>query len=81
MVSATSYMDAELLMLEKLQFGLGARTCLGRHISMLEMSKLIPRLVREFDFEFVGDGEKDWTTVNTWFVKPKNFVVRIRRRI
>ncbi|KAL4981195.1 cytochrome P450 [Aspergillus desertorum] len=30
-------------------FGLGSRTCIGKHISIPEMSKLIPRILREFD--------------------------------
>lgn len=65
------------------QFGLGTRTCIGRHISMLEMSKLLPRVIREFDFELVADDasrESGWTTRNFWFVKPKNFRVRVTRR-
>ncbi|EYE90342.1 cytochrome P450 [Aspergillus ruber CBS 135680] len=60
-------------------FGLGSRTCLGKHISILEMSKLIPRLVRDFDFELVNP-EREWETENFWFVKPVNFDVRVKRR-
>ncbi|CAI4212295.1 unnamed protein product [Parascedosporium putredinis] len=59
-------------------FGLGSRTCIGRHISMLEMSKLIPRLVRDFEMELSGKGT--WETQNYWFVKPKNFKVLVRPR-
>lgn len=57
-------------------FGLGSRTCLGRHISVLEIGKLIPRLVRGFDFELVR--EEKWETWNHWFVKPSNFEVRVK---
>jgi cytochrome P450 len=57
-------------------FGLGSRTCLGKHISLLEIGKLIPRLVRNFDFELVR-GER-WETNNHWFVKPVNFEVRVK---
>ncbi|KAK1771877.1 putative cytochrome p450 pisatin protein [Phialemonium atrogriseum] len=57
-------------------FGLGSRTCIGRHISTLEMSKIIPRLLREFDFELE---RPEWKTENFWFVKPKDFIVRVRR--
>ncbi|KUL83275.1 hypothetical protein ZTR_09128 [Talaromyces verruculosus] len=32
-------------------FGFGSRTCIGRNISFLEMSKLIPQLIRKYDFE------------------------------
>ncbi|KAI0888741.1 cytochrome P450 [Annulohypoxylon maeteangense] len=62
-------------------FGLGSRTCIGRHISHLEISKLIPRLVRDYDFELAGDLDKnEWKTDNYWFVKPTNFSVRIIAR-
>ncbi|CEJ60091.1 hypothetical protein PMG11_08677 [Penicillium brasilianum] len=58
-------------------FGLGSRTCIGKHISILEMSKLIPRLLREFEFTPL---RSNWTTQNTWFVKPSDFEVRVQRR-
>ncbi|RDW74284.1 cytochrome P450 [Aspergillus mulundensis] len=58
-------------------FGLGSRTCLGKHISILEMSKLIPRILREF--EFTAE-RREWKTENHWFVKPVDFEVRVRRR-
>ncbi|KAL2826445.1 cytochrome P450 [Aspergillus cavernicola] len=58
-------------------FGLGSRTCLGKHISILEMSKLIPRILREFDF---STGMQKWDTSNYWFVKPTNFEAKVRRR-
>jgi cytochrome P450 len=32
-----------------LAFGAGKRVCLGRHIAELEMKKVIPRLLLEFD--------------------------------
>lgn len=57
-------------------FGLGSRTCLGKHISLLEIGKVIPRLVREFDFELVR--EERWKTRNHWFVKPTNFEVGVK---
>ncbi|KAI0401531.1 cytochrome P450 [Xylaria palmicola] len=62
-------------------FGTGSRTCIGRHISTLEISKLIPRLIRDFDFELADGGAEDsWTTQNRWFVKPQGFRVKVRRR-
>ncbi|KAH6655206.1 cytochrome P450 [Truncatella angustata] len=64
-------------------FGLGSRTCIGRHISMLEISKLIPRLVQTFDFRLSGDlarSDVSWSTDNYWFVKPKDFLVEAKLR-
>ncbi|MBE3045159.1 cytochrome P450 [Candidatus Bathyarchaeota archaeon] len=65
-----------------LQFGLGSRTCIGRHISLLEISKLIPLLVRDFNFELSGDLAKgeSWSTTGYWFVKPTDFIARVSRR-
>ncbi|KAF2853429.1 cytochrome P450 [Plenodomus tracheiphilus IPT5] len=62
-------------------FGLGSRTCIGRHISFLEMSKLIPTLVRDFEFELDGKLQTEkWTTRNYWFVKPVDFRVKVEIR-
>ena len=46
---------------------------------MLEISKLIPQLVRDYDFELL-EPAKDWETYNAWFVKPTNFRVRVKCR-
>jgi cytochrome P450 len=40
-------------------FGSGARLCLGRNISWMEMSKLVPTLFSKFDLELV-DPEANW---------------------
>lgn len=54
--------------LAPLKFGAGPRTCLGKNISLLELSKVIPEMIRHFDFELVSpDGE--WETLNRWFIK------------
>ncbi|KAJ6091455.1 hypothetical protein N7467_003424 [Penicillium canescens] len=57
-----------------LAFGVGARTCIGKNISLLEMTKLLPQLVRRFDF--VPSGDSQWTTSSGWFVK-QNIQVRV----
>ncbi|KAM0081256.1 hypothetical protein ACKRZS_006586 [Fusarium odoratissimum] len=62
-------------------FGLGSRNCIGRHVSMLEMSKLVPRIIRDFDFSLDSSLQhKDWHTQSYWFVKPLDFKVRIQPR-
>ncbi|KAL4732965.1 cytochrome P450 [Aspergillus similis] len=47
---------AEIAPLERnlFTFGAGARTCLGKNISTLEITKVIPMLYRHFDFEVEG---------------------------
>ena len=43
------------------------------------MSKLIPKIVREFDFE-LEKPDQEWTTMNNWFVIPQDFRVKVKRR-
>ncbi|KAF3765993.1 cytochrome P450 [Cryphonectria parasitica EP155] len=62
-----------------LPFGLGSRTCIGRHISILEISKLVPRLLRDFAFELARPGE-EMQCEDFWFVLPKSLAVKVRRR-
>lgn len=66
-----------------MQFGLGTRTCIGRHISFLEMSKLIPALIRDFDFtlaDHLQAADQEWKTTNYWFIKPRDFQVKVTAR-
>ncbi|KAH7081133.1 pisatin demethylase [Paraphoma chrysanthemicola] len=66
-----------------LSFGAGPRVCLGKNISLLEMSKVVPQIVRRFDFEMVrrdelGDeSEYKWKTY--WFTK-QDFKCIVRER-
>ncbi|KAH7126509.1 cytochrome P450 [Dactylonectria estremocensis] len=57
------------------QFGGGSRTCIGKNISLCEIHKLIPQLLRSFDIELT---EREWKTHNFWFHKPSNVNVRLR---
>ncbi|KAF2166953.1 hypothetical protein M409DRAFT_23000 [Zasmidium cellare ATCC 36951] len=47
-------------------FGGGTRACIGKNISLLELSKVIPQIVRRFDLVFVD--EKPWELYTSWFV-------------
>ena len=62
-----------------LAFGGGARTCLGKNISFLEMSKLVPQVLRKFDFE-LSDPSKEWTLHDYWFVRQTGLICRVKRR-
>lgn len=61
------------------QFGAGARTCIGKNISLMEMYKLVPSFLRRFEIE-LPDPEREWRLHNAWFVKQKEFFVRIKTR-
>ncbi|KAF4334974.1 cytochrome P450 monooxygenase [Fusarium beomiforme] len=62
-----------------LQFGMGSRTCIGKNISLLEVYKVVPSLLRRFEIDF-EDPSKEWRLINAWFVKQTNFDVKFTRR-
>lgn len=63
-----------------LQFGAGARTCIGKNISLLEIYKLVPSFLRRFEVQ-LEDPEREWKTHNAWFVGQKEFNTRFRPRV
>jgi len=42
------------------QFGAGARTCIGKNISLLEIYKLVPSFVRRFDVSCLFSRVREW---------------------
>ncbi|RAL03462.1 cytochrome P450 [Aspergillus ibericus CBS 121593] len=74
--------DAEKLRLMEqclMPFGLGSRVCVGKNISLFEINKLIPSLVRSYDIEIQEQEGKDMRARNMWFVKPVRFQVTIKK--
>ncbi|RBA11106.1 hypothetical protein FPRO05_04279 [Fusarium proliferatum] len=61
------------------QFGMGSRTCIGKNISLLEIYKVVPSLLRRFEINF-EDPSKEWRIINAWFVKQTDFNVKFTRR-
>ncbi|KAI2477912.1 CypX Cytochrome P450 [Pyrenophora tritici-repentis] len=61
------------------QFGGGSRTCIGKNISLCEIYKVIPQLLRSFDLE-LPHPEKEWETRNYWFNKPTKVHATVRCR-
>ena len=73
--------EQQLKLMERnnMAFGAGTRTCLGKNISQLEMSKLVPQLLRRFDFE-LAEPEKEWTLHDYWFVRQTGVLCKVKRR-
>ncbi|KAK3716215.1 hypothetical protein LTR37_006660 [Vermiconidia calcicola] len=59
-------------------FGSGARMCLGRNISWMEMSKLIPTLFMHYNLELSDSAE--WSMNCWWFVMQHGLNIRLSRR-
>ena len=63
----------------RIQFGYGSRTCIGKNISIMEMGKLIPQLVRHFDIEWASE-KPAWRVETFWFAKQHGLTCRLRAR-
>ncbi|KAI1066927.1 hypothetical protein LB507_011384 [Fusarium sp. FIESC RH6] len=60
-------------------FGAGSRTCVGKHISLMELHKVVPQLLRKYHVE-MADPEVDWKVLNRWFVQQRDFTCLLRKR-
>ncbi|SPO07488.1 related to pisatin demethylase cytochrome P450 [Cephalotrichum gorgonifer] len=61
------------------QFGGGAHVCIGRNLALLEINKVIPRIIRDFDIELI-DPSKPLEAHATFFVVQSGLKVYIRPR-
>ncbi|KAL4868706.1 hypothetical protein BDV12DRAFT_95324 [Aspergillus spectabilis] len=59
-------------------FGAGRRVCLGRHISILEMKKIVPVLALRYQFDLLDPNR--YTVENSWFFRQYGIDVRIKKR-
>ncbi|KAI1627312.1 cytochrome P450 [Exophiala viscosa] len=72
----------QLIAMERanLVFGHGKRACIGRNISMLEISKLVPQLLRHYTLSFVRP-EQEWKVHGGWFVWQTGFEAFISKGV
>ena len=61
------------------QFGGGAHLCIGRNLALLEINKVLPRLLRDFRFSLVHP-DRPLTAHATFFVVQSGLDVFIQRR-
>ena len=62
-----------------MQFGGGAHVCIGRNLALLEINKVIPRLLRDYDFQLVHPHRPLKSHV-TFFVVQYGLEVYIKKR-
>ena len=63
----------------ELNFGGGARKCIGRNISWIEMAKVVPQLLRLYEVQWTYP-EKDWKICNHWFVQQEGVICSLTKR-
>lgn len=62
-----------------LAFGAGKRSCMGKNIAMLELSKLVPAVLMRFEIE-LENLQTEWVVSNGWALNQKGVVVRLAQR-
>lgn len=62
-----------------LTFGAGKRTCLGKNIAMLELSKLVPALVLRYNMR-LKDPNRVWKITSAFAVKQEGLDVALTKR-
>lgn len=60
-------------------FGHGTHTCSGKHISIMEITKLIPTLLLKYELELVEQG-KGYRSKNWWFTPQEGLYVKLYLR-
>ena len=71
-----AYMERHMM-----HFGYGKRICIGKHITNTEMYKVLPTVLRDFEFDIVPDseGKWEWDVWAGWFHQQKNVMVKAKR--
>ena len=60
-------------------FGAGSRSCIGRHLSLMELHKVLPELFRTFDVQ-IAQPQSEWRETDHWFVQQEGPMYMLRPR-
>lgn len=62
-----------------LTFGGGSRICLGRHLAMVELYKIVATLVSRYEME-LADSDREWLVRGVWFFRQNGLICKMRKR-
>ncbi|KAJ5910342.1 hypothetical protein N7504_004985 [Penicillium tannophilum] len=62
-----------------LSFGGGSRICIGKHLGLVEVYKVLATLISRYDISFV-DPAREWSTHNSFFVRQSGIEVKLSSR-
>jgi hypothetical protein len=56
-----------------------AQSCIGKNISLMEMGKFVPQILRQFHLYWVSE-KAAWTVNTYWFARQSDLIVRFQTR-
>ncbi|KAK3988501.1 Pisatin demethylase [Cladorrhinum sp. PSN332] len=62
-----------------LSFGGGSRICIGRHLALMEVYKVVATLVNRYDMKLT-DPEREWKIEKCFFIRPRGIITRFKIR-
>lgn len=62
-----------------LAFGGGSRICIGKHLGLVEVYKVLATLVSRYDIR-LADPAKEWSTHNSFFVRQSGIEIKLSSR-
>ncbi|KAK3368682.1 cytochrome P450 [Podospora didyma] len=63
-----------------LSFGGGSRSCVGKHLGLTQVYKVVATLALMYDIELTNP-EREWVVKDYWFPVQKGLVVDIKKRV
>lgn len=60
-------------------FGAGARNCIGKNLAMMQLTKIIVELYRNFDIN-LADADKEWTVSGGWLTRQTHMDMVLSKR-
>jgi cytochrome P450 len=63
-----------------LQWGAGARSCIGKNLAIIELLPVIVELYRHFQFK-LADDTKEWRVSGTWITRQTQMDMIVSRKV
>ncbi|KAI0433428.1 cytochrome P450 [Xylaria sp. FL1042] len=60
-------------------FGYGSRTCIGRNLATVEMTKFLAEILTRYDVELLNKA-KPWSIFSQWFAEINNMMILLHKR-
>ncbi|RWA11932.1 hypothetical protein EKO27_g3173 [Xylaria grammica] len=74
-----SMLDWTMLLMSVAQFGYGSRTCIGRNLAIIEMTKFLAEILTRYDVELLNE-PKPWSIHSQWFAEIHDMMILLHKR-